>query len=79
MAAVLPATTRAQTSLEAGLPRDRSLDAGGRHAYTLALGADACARLDIQTDLAARVTVRQPDGTSVVAIDDASREIAPQP
>jgi CHAT domain-containing protein len=75
----MPLLTAQSSVLAPGPPVRGALDPGDQRVYTLTLGADDCARLELYTDLHLGVTLRQPDGTTSTLIDDAGAETAPQP
>jgi CHAT domain-containing protein len=81
LAAVIasPAELGAQSPLAPGATHDGSMQPGERQRLVIALDRDACARLELRTEMAVAVTVRDPDGTTTTLLDDASREIVPQP
>jgi len=78
-ATALPTPLRAQPPLAPGATLDGSLQPGERQTFVVSLDTDACAHLELRTELALSVSVRRPDGTTTIVMDEASRELAPQP
>lgn len=78
-ATALPTPLRAQPPLAPGATLDGSLQPGEHQTFVISLDNDACAHLELRTELALSVSVRRPDGTTTIVIDEASRELAPQP
>src|SRR5262245_54539187 len=79
VASVATTLLTAQSSLEPGVAIARDLQPGDKHAFSLTLGANDCARLELRTDIDLIVAVRHPDGTVVDIMSDAGEEWAPQP
>src|SRR4051812_46276023 len=69
----------AQTSLEAGMPLERTLQPGEHHRYSIALDSDVCAHVIFATEATLTVTLGRPGAPPVAVIDNASEENAPQP
>jgi CHAT domain-containing protein/tetratricopeptide (TPR) repeat protein len=69
----------AKTPLDAGVRRDGTMQPGGEQRYTIELGPNECARVELRTELDFSVTLRRPDGTTTLLMDIAGEEWAPQP
>jgi CHAT domain-containing protein/Tfp pilus assembly protein PilF len=74
-----PVLLGAQSALTPGELRNGTMKPGEQHTLVLALEADQCARLELDTELAFSITLRKPDGSTSLLMDIAGEEWAPAP
>jgi CHAT domain-containing protein/tetratricopeptide (TPR) repeat protein len=74
-----PAADAQSSVLVAGAPVDRTIQPREQHDYTLSLSASQSAHVEIRTEANLVITLRRPDGTEKVVIDNTGVENPPQP
>src|SRR5262245_46392295 len=74
-----PVLLDAQSALSPGELRNKTMTPREEETLVLALEADQCARLELETRIALSVTLRRPDGTTSLLTHIAGEESAPAP
>src|SRR5262245_48869797 len=74
-----PGLLATQSTLAPGAVTQGEINPGEQHTLVLALEADQCARLELDTALDFSLTLRKPDGTTSLLLAIAAQEWAPAP
>jgi CHAT domain-containing protein/tetratricopeptide (TPR) repeat protein len=79
VALAVPSVLGAQAPFAPGDTRSGTMKPGDQQTLVLALDSNACARLELHTELDVSVTLRKPGGATALLMDIAGEEWAPAP